>query len=114
MRCTQVIGLSKRASKFLVDNLKIEMKKCNCPDCKTQHREEMIEEVYDKETGVQAGMFDDGPELSRYRLKDDTWIYEYVQCDPWSSGPMIFLALRKEDGSPIQETLWTDEEITKY
>lgn len=38
---------------------------------------------------------------------------EYVQAEPWSSGPCYFLAIMGPDG-PIQETLWTDEEIDEF
>jgi len=36
---------------------------------------------------------------------------EYVQDEPWSSGPCIFLALRGPDGAPVTESLWPQEDL---
>ncbi|MEK9180319.1 MAG: hypothetical protein AAB897_02815 [Patescibacteria group bacterium] len=37
--------------------------------------------------------------------------YEEVQAEPWSSGPVFFLALQDEDGNWVAETLWPEEDI---
>lgn len=59
-----------------------------------------------------TGMFDeDVHRLQRYFLKGGSYIDEYVQAEPWSSGPVIFLALMDCNGNPIQETLWSEDEI---
>lgn len=48
-----------------------------------------------------------------YCVCSDGDYYEYVQECPWSSGPVIFLALRKEtaNGPIVRESLWDEEEI---
>lgn len=106
MRCTQIMGLSPKARSFLADRLLYRKVRCGCPDCRTEHVQDACSEVY--KDASHLGMFDDGPELLKHMLKDGTQVYEYVQGVPWSSGPMIFLALRSEDGVPIPETLWDE------
>lgn len=108
-RCTQIMGLHSRAEQWLQENQKIRLHKCSCPYCAKPHREHPVARFH--ESAKDLGMFDDGPDLIKYQLKDDSWVYEYVQEAPWSSGPMIFLALRREDQTPIEETLWKEEEM---
>ena len=125
MRCTQIFGLSQKAKNFLnkhAERIPLE----TCPTCRSQKisrgflvamklegvhlvGNDYIQEVYDRETGVNAGMFEDGPELLRYKLKTGKWVKEIVQASPWSSGPCIFLCLEDEDGHRIGE--WSKKEI---
>jgi len=108
MRCTQMIGLKADALDWLRSN-------CNwivdrvCPHCGGVLSHKLQSTVYEDASSL--GMFDDGPELSAYRLKNGQCVKEVVQCVPWSSGPMIFLCLEKEDGTRMFE--WSDEEIEK-
>ena len=38
--------------------------------------------------------------------------HEYIQADPWSSGPCIFMAIwDDENNCPVKETLWDEKEI---
>lgn len=104
MRCTQLIGLTKKALEFLRDNEKIVKIKCSCPHCTTEHLESTICE--DHEDASSYGMFDDGPMLNKYQLKDDSWAYEYVQEVIWSSGPMIYLSIQDHP-----ELDWSQEEL---
>jgi hypothetical protein len=59
-----------------------------------------------------TGMF--GEEIQSIRehtTRDGRILIDYVQAEPWSSGPCIFLALKwKDTDEPIKESLW-DEEI---
>jgi hypothetical protein len=88
------------------------MKDCNfCPHCGKPSGQIMDMEVYDSETGVGYGMFNDGPPLYKYNLKDGRTAYEVVQTVPWSSGPMIFLCLEIDKE---KQFLWTEKEIEKY
>lgn len=41
----------------------------------------------------------------------DTLYWEALQEVIWSSGPMMFLALKDESGNWIKESLWTPEEM---
>lgn len=112
IRKTQIIGLKKEAGDFIKNNVKTIKKCCSCPNCTTPHIETLVMEKYDDAS--ECGMFDDGPNLHKYQLKDNTWIYEVVQDSPWSSGPCIFLSLKHENGEIIEESLWSDEEIIFY
>lgn len=108
MRCTQVIGLKADAYDWLEKECKrvsVEI----CPHCGHTKGGGIISEVYDRETGVKSGMFDDGPMLHEYTLKDESKVREIVQAAPWSSGPCIFLCLQKEDGERLFQ--WTEKEI---
>lgn len=120
MRCDQFVGLSVRANVFIKENCKTDkittlvyrnglLVSCTNVDS-TIHIEGKYEWV---------GMYDDlldngGHKLPGYLLKDDQKIYEMVQTEPWSSGPMFFTHLVDENGVPIKGTSWTNEEIDHY
>ena len=109
-RSTQEMGLSSAAWKFLQEKserIPIQI----CSTCNHQTGGEIISEVYDKETGENAGMFQDGSPLEKYKLKDGTWVYEVIQACPWSSGPVIFLTLVDEQKQRIPSLDWPQEEI---
>ena len=63
--------------------------------------------------GIVEGMFgEEIHKLKQYKIKQKVLIEEYVQAEPWSSGPCIFLALRNsETKEPILESLWNQDEI---
>ena len=50
--------------------------------------------------------------LMRYTVPDLGIVEECIHFTVWSSGPMIFLAL-KQNGEWIKESLWTVEEVNK-
>jgi hypothetical protein len=60
------------------------------------------------------GMCGDKYSLDKYTLPDGRVMFEAVQDEPWSSGPVFFLALQDENGKWIPESLWTEEEIQAY
>ena len=107
MRETQNMGLSQEALDWL-DKHAERTKVKTCPTCKHTTGGGYDCEVYDKETGVSRGMFDDGPELYSYKTDRET-VVEIVQAVPWSSGPCIFLCLQDKEGKKIGE--WSQEEI---
>ncbi len=102
MRMTQHIGLNDRASRIVEGGEKIA--------------------TY----VVTRGMFDEPIVGGIWKIKQYTeeWgvqseseyvVAEYEQCAPWSSGPMIFTALRYVNtGDVVTGSLWTDEEINQY
>lgn len=56
----------------------------------------------------------EGVDLLRF-IMDDGNIYEtFVQAEPWASGPHTFLAVKRPDGSVIEESLWTAEAMAEY
>jgi hypothetical protein len=115
MRMLQLIGLNQRAIEFLEKNRKTIKKKCSCPHCASEHLElPVVEKINGRGEFIEAD-FDvfDTPSLVRYQLKDNSWVYEFNQKTIWDSGPCVFLALSKdaEGKHPIEETLWSEEEI---
>lgn len=51
-------------------------------------------------------------DLHRYTMPDGKVYVEFLQADPWSSGPVYHIALKDaRTGKPVAESLWTDEEI---
>ena len=56
------------------------------------------------------GAFDPSP-LMKYTLRNGRVLYELVQAEPWSSGPVTFLALADEIGCWLTKSLWADAEI---
>jgi len=47
----------------------------------------------------------------RYIFPDGKVYEDAVQASPWSSGPVIFLALRDENGDWVPESLWPQEAV---
>ena len=105
MRCDQFIGLNERAEVL------IKTKDTRCDKCGRGGPEK----IRLKGRFRCFGMYDsEGSQLPGYFLKNGTTVYEDVQVSQWSSGPVIFTALRGLLGDWIKETLWTDEEIEQY
>lgn len=51
-------------------------------------------------------------DLHRYIMPGGKVFDEYIQADPWSSGPVYHIALKDaRTGKPVAESLWTNEEI---
>jgi hypothetical protein len=73
--------------------------------------------VTQRENGSFSGMLGETYPLLEYTLRDGRIFQEYVQSDEWSSGPVIFLALKQMKinvgtfWDVVPESLWTDEEI---
>jgi DNA-directed RNA polymerase subunit RPC12/RpoP len=106
MRCTQFIGLTDEAQSFLIENC-LEVADSVCPHCGSTITTKNKSEVYS--SAKHFGMFEDGPDLLKYYLKDGKTLFEVVQAAPWSSGPCIFLCLEDEKGNRLFE--WSDEDI---
>jgi hypothetical protein len=106
MRCTQFQGLSPEANDYLAANAE-EVPLTTCPHCHEVIDWQYKSAVYKDASDV--GMFDDGPKLLEYTLKDGTTVKEVVQAVPWSSGPVIFLALETPDGKIIHP--WPESAI---
>ncbi len=64
---------------------------------------------------VWCGIYPEKLPLYQHTLRDKTTYIESVQTTLWSKtpqeGPVIFLALKNEDDTWVQESLWTKEEI---
>lgn len=109
MRCNQFIGLKTEADTYLDEN------------CVRDHIEIYVNGIRKSEhwsvrqiEGKYKINYAFGQEdemLPAYERHDGSKIYEKVQCTPWSSGPMFFIYLVDEDGNPIPESVWTDDEI---
>lgn len=116
MRTDQFFGLNCRARKFLqLDEL--------VPVCevRTQRRYPDGSETdsgWIQETGtrtkqekyeVLCGAWNQF-QLYKYTLPDGKRFFESEQASPWSSGPMIFTALRDEYGEWVKESLWSNDD----
>lgn len=121
MRCTQFIGLNNRAKDLLKRNkvrLYTEHRVRTYPDGRVEIMPEV--EMFDipqrDSTEKWTGMFEEENEpLVIYTLKDGREVEEYVQEEIWSSGPMIFLALKDYiSKEPLKDTLWTCTELGSY
>jgi len=89
MRCDQFMGLPPSANAYLyTQNF--------CPSV----------------TDFYSGMFGDKYSLHKYTMLEG-YAVEFVQADPWASGPVFFLGLIVYDnyGTEIQRFEWTDKEI---
>lgn len=101
-RSDQYIGLPEDAQEFLRE---YGMTPEPCPHCGRGYP------MKTEKIGKFTGMFDDEYPLLRYQLKDGRHADEFLQADPWSSGPMFFIGLKVSDG---QEILWHDDVINGY
>lgn len=68
-----------------------------------------------KVIGKIAGVYKDFVgDLHRYSMPDGKVYDEYVQCTPWSSGPVYHIALKDaRTGAPVAQSLWTQDEINE-
>ena len=120
MRCDQYIGLNERAQK-LVEPAKNELDYEVIAEERRHPNgsSECIELEFPRRVmkgnivahGTFKGMFEDEYSLWEYHLPDGTVYREFVQADPWSGGPMFFVALKDSKGKPVEESLWTESEI---
>jgi len=116
MRTTQFIGLRSNAIEWLHSNCKCS-KVVTCSSCghttggKLLSHDQLDDEGDSK---IICGMLgEDIHTLQYYELNNGKgYIEEYIQAEPWSSGPCIFLALRASDTKePIIDSLWDNEDI---
>lgn len=119
MRCDQLIGLNYGAEALLKDNeitLYTDVTTRYYPDGRKERLPPMAKmEIPSKDSGkFYYGIGGNEYPLKEYTLKNGEIVREFEQESPWSSGPIIFLALEDSSGNPIQETLWTDDEIQSY
>ncbi len=63
---------------------------------------------------IYLGMLNSEYPLMKYTFRNGEVLEEFEQASPWSSGPVIFLALQDIHGNPLVESLWSDEEIESY
>ena len=109
MRMTQISGLSVQANAYLEVNA--------VHDHFELRKNGEVVNKYDLPKSMESGntyngMFDEEEyPLMEYEMKDGSSVYEFVQATPWSSGPVIFLALEDVDDNPIDGTLWDEKEI---
>jgi hypothetical protein len=115
MRCDQYVGLNKWASEKVSRQQSVrEVGARILPNGKALPFDRTIKvpvakiEVIGKITGAWT---DHVANLHRYTLPDGRIYEEYVQAEPWSSGPCYFIALKNSKGNVISQSLWTDDEL---
>lgn len=105
MRCDQHAGLSGEAQEFLKE---YEVPGVSCPTCGHDPGPKLTQ------CGNYAGMFDEPSyPLWSHQLKSGGKADEFVQAEPWSSGPVFFLGLDvfSPGGELVQKILWPEEAI---
>lgn len=99
----QFAGLSPAAEAFLKERRR-PPRICSC----CGH----VTETYIEKIGSYYGMFGDEYPLHRHPLKGgEEYAEEFLQCAPWSGGPVHFLGLRFMD---LPDIVWTEEEIEEW
>lgn len=97
-RQTNFIGFNERCRKFAQDNL--------------------LESYFEILLDPIEGMFGEVAYTTKGYVHNNTKrleYKEYLQDEPWSSGPCIFMALWDcQNNKPVTETLWTDKEIEEW
>jgi len=102
IRMDQFAGLSQSAKQFLAE---CEVKPHICETCKQPIHEPL------KQIGKYKGMYMNEYFLYQHILENGQTADEFVQCAPWSSGPIFFLGLRVSDGT---EFVWSVDEMESW
>lgn len=111
MRCDQYIGLTSEGEKFVEENaLQLGVKKITEEYTSGEVKILSTIPIYEKKVYDEHEGFGFHP-LYEYTAKDGSVFREAVQANPWSSGPVIFVALKDENGEWIEETLWNENDI---
>lgn len=120
MRMTQFIGLNSYAT----DLITVEPVLCYVDYIRRVYidgKEEILENpVYKSPIQIKPSDinfyqdFSEQVPLSIYSLPGGVDYYEIVQHTIWSSGPVIFTALKNFEDEWIESTLWTDKEMDPY
>lgn len=104
-RSTSIMGLPPAAVQFVkthgADREEV-CHLCGCGKIKTAS-------IWPHKDASDLGMFDDGPILLAYELKDGSVVVEEEQLTVWSSGPNIFLKLCTSEGEEL--FTWSEEEM---
>lgn len=108
MRMTQFVGLHKNAEKWLDENVEKEVYH-RCPHC-NEPLSWTLKKTYIEDV---MGMFNEAvAALYKYTTRNGRVVQEVIQCEPWSSGPVIFLCL--EDIKTKERLFeWSEEEIAQ-
>lgn len=104
----QFVGLNKRAIEYL-EKYAIKATYIIIFEGEIVSTEEKAHVIESK--NYRSEMYNDDIRLNAYKLNDGEQVEEYEQYCGYSSGEVHFIALKREDGIPIEETLWTKEEI---
>jgi len=82
---------------------------------------QLIQGLVAKETHCTIGMFGEALPLYTYYKGNEAAYVEDEQATIWSSGPMIFTALRKVNNKNktggfgwVVKSLWTDKELAAF
>ena len=114
-RSDQLIGLNEWASKLVRQTTTIvEVGRKETTDGKWLEdfsRRVLVPVAKIEKCGGFQGMFETEHPLNRYTFPDGRVFQEFVQAEPWSSGPCFFLALKDGEGREVLESLWSDEDI---
>ena len=92
MRTTQFVGLTNRADEYVKKN-----------SVDINHNGDTIDDMFGSPYY----------QCATFTHKNGKTFEEYLQECPWSSGPMIFLALRYVGGNPIKSSLWISDESAR-
>lgn len=126
MRMDQYVGLPERATKWLEANVMKEttdtLVVSYVNGVETHRGKTTVIGPLATEYATIAGAWADTvAPLFRYKMFDGREVEEYVQAEPWSSGPMFFIALRYVGKTPcetgctcepsLESLAWTEEEI---
>ena len=121
MRCWQYQGFNSAAMLILDEKVQVGIKRFQIDYTDGRPEEErfvngeepIMESAYTSEVyDTRHPFYEDVHDLQIYRFKDGRILEDYVQEEPWSSGPCTFMALRDHDTKePLPETLWSQEII---
>jgi len=120
MRCDQFFGLNVWAR----DLISSQSKRCTEYSIRV-YEDGTVERLPEKNLAINQvktersgkhlfGMYDVTYDLFKYIFPDGRVFEEVEQITVWSSGPMIFTMLVDENGQPVKESMWDEDEISTY
>ena len=75
---------------------------------------QLVDGLQPMKVGFFEGAFGNLFDITAY-FRGGVEVYrEFIQVQPWSSGPVFFIALQRPDGEVVEGSLWSDVEIAEF
>lgn len=115
MRCDQYIGLNDWARNFVSgtqDVREVGIRILPGGAIESFDRQMTVPVVKVEKVGEIHGAWKDVvANLHRYTMPNGKVYEEYIQAEPWSSGPCYFIALKNAKGKPVTQSLWSQHDL---
>jgi hypothetical protein len=110
-------GFTSDTNKLIVENVKVGTRVIVDLDLEGKVTQARTEDVLKNNVHIdfvaqEDSWYGEGPTIEKFTFSDGRVWESYIQEEPWSSGPVTFMAMRDfTTREPITETLWPQELI---